>query len=362
MKILSLGYNSVDSGGPFSVEQNYINILKKKNIEVVKDTYLVKKLYKILISEKKKFIDYLNEYDLVHFHSFFSVSNALISKILFKNHIPYIISLHGNLNNWSMQKSRLKKLIFLKLFKSFIQKSQAIHVLNDYEKNEVSNIINFKKLRIFKLQNCLDVSQYKITKSSNKEKFTVLFFGRLNIKKGIYRLLDIIKLIEKKKINDIKFLFVGPKDKSIYKDFISKIESLKITKIVEIREGIKTIKEKNKLFSESDIFILPSDDEADSVSVKEALSAGLPVIISKNCKFPYKKNANQFIKIIDNKNLNQYVDSILEFYKNYQNLNYLSIQAHMFSNNNFSLQEIETDLPKIYKDCLTYSFESKNWY
>lgn len=362
MKILSIGYSSVDSGGPFNVEQNYINTLKEKNIEVVKKIYSFKDISKIFILDRKKFIDYLNEYDLVHFHNIFSVSNAIISNILFKNHIPYIISLHGNLNNWSMRQSKIKKIIFLKLFKSFISKSQAIHVLNDYEKNEISNILNFKKLRIFKLQNCLDVSQYKITKSINKEKFTILFFGRLNFKKGIYRLLNIIKLIEEEKIKDIKFLFVGPKDKSIYKDFISKIESLELSKIIEIRDGIETLDEKKKLFSESDVFILPSDDEADSVSVKEALSAGLPVIISKNCKFQFTKNANQFIKIIDNKNLNQYADTILEFYKNYQNLSSLAIKAHMFSDQNFSLKEIGTDLPKLYKDCLTYSFESKNWY
>ena len=69
-------------------------------------------------------------------------------------------------------------------------------------------------------------------------------------------------------------MFVGPKDKSIYNDFISKIESLELSKIIEIRDSIETLNEKKKLFSESDVFILPSDDEADSASVKEALSPG----------------------------------------------------------------------------------------
>ena len=79
------------------------------------------------------------------------------------------------------------------------------------------------------------------------------------------------------------------------------------------------INEKKKLFSECDIFILPSEDEADSVAIKEALSAGLPVIISKNCKFQIKeKETKQFVKIIDNKYIGQYVDVILGFYKNRQ--------------------------------------------
>jgi len=362
MKILSIGYKSADQGGPFNVEQNYIKVLQRKNIEVVRETYTLKKIFKILMLKKNFFVDYINEFDLVHFHAVFSISNALISKLLFKNHIPYIISLHGNLNNWSMNQSKLKKLIFLKFFQSYILKSQAIHVLNDFEKNEVSNTIDLKKLRTFKLQNCIDVPKYKITKSSSKVKFTVLFFGRLNLKKGIYRLLNIIKLLKKNSINDIKFLFVGPKDLSIYKDFLSKIESLKLTKIIEIRDSVQTLEDKKKLFSECDIFILPSDDEADSVSLKEALSAGLPVIISKNCKFEFTKDAIQFVKVIDNNDLNHYVDAILEFYKNYQNLNSLAIKAHTYSRLHFSLKEIEVFLPEIYYDCLTYSFKSKNWY
>ena len=42
---------------------------------------------------------------------------------------------------------------------------------------------------------------------------------------------------------------------------------------------------KEKYYIKNDFFILPSDDEADSMAIKESMGHGLPVIITKECKF-----------------------------------------------------------------------------
>lgn len=361
MKILSIGYTTIDAGGPYNVEENYKTILQKNNFIVDTKVFKLNTIIKNIFFNKKKLIDYLDLYDLVHIHNIFSISNVLIARLLYQLHIPYIISLHGNLNYWSLNQSKLKKKIFLYLFSSYIKNSCGVHILNDYERNEVSKIINIKNSKLFKLQNCIDVSKYKINKIKKKI-FTVLFFGRLNHKKGIFRLLDIIKKIDDDNIKNIKFLFVGPKDLEIFNEFKNKIKSLKIEKIIEIRDVVKTIEEKKNIFKESDIFILPSDDEADSVAVKEALSSGLPVVISENCKFDYNTDGKEFIKIVENNDLNKYCQVIKNFYKNNEITHNFSEAAHSFALNNFSLAKIEEVLPKIYYDCLTYSYETENWY
>lgn len=361
MKILSIGYTSIEAGGPYNVAENYRNILRKNNVSVDINNFELNKTIKDIYFNRKEFSKYLNSYDLVHFHNIFSISNALISNLLYQIHIPYILSLHGNLNHWSLNQSKFKKKIFLYLFRSFIRNSRGIHILNDNEKDEVSKIININNSRLFKLQNCIDVSKYKINKIKKKN-FTVLFFGRLNYKKGVFRLLEIIKKINSDNIKNIKFLFVGPKDFEIFNEFKNKIKSLKIEKIIEIRDVAKTLEEKKNVFKESDIFILPSEDEADSVAVKEALSSGLPVIISKNCKFNYDGDDKEFIKIIKNNDLNEYCKAIKNFYKNNEKFKKFSEAAHSFAVDNFSLSIIEDVLPKIYYDCLTYSYECENWY
>ena len=360
MKILSIGYTSVNDGGPFNVVQNYIKVLEKSNINVLKKIIYIKEIFDIFFNEKK-LTQYLEKFNLIHFHNIFSIRNALFAKFLYKKHIPYVISLHGNLNKWSLSQSKLKKKIFLKLFNSFIYNSQAIHVLNDFEKDEISDILDLKKLRIFKLHNCIDVLNYKIEVDS-KKKFTVLFFGRLTLKKGIFKLLKIIKLFYNNNFQNIRFLFVGPKDKIITKKLFKSIEELKINKIIEFKDSVETIEEKKNIFKESDIFILPSADEADSISIKEVLSAGLPVIISKNCKFEFDSTAKDFIKIIKTDDIKEYYRAIEYFYQNTKSLKNLSYKAQSYSEKNFSLNKIENELPEIYYDCLSYSFKSKNWY
>ena len=174
MKILSIGYTSVEAGGPYNVAENYQTILRKNNIITDIKNFKLNTVIKNILFNRKEFIEYLNLYDLVHFHNIFSISNALISSLLYQLHIPYIISLHGNLNYWSLTKSRLRKKIFLNLFSAFIKNSRAIHILNDHEKAEVSKIINIKNSRLFKLQNCIDVSKYKINKIKKKD---LLFYS-----------------------------------------------------------------------------------------------------------------------------------------------------------------------------------------
>ena len=68
---------------------------------------------------------------------------------------------------------------------------------------------------------------------------------------------------------------------------------------MNLKKRYISIFEKNKLFSQSNVFILPSKDEADSISIKEALACGTPIVISKNCKFLTSNETKEFIKELD---------------------------------------------------------------
>ena len=50
------------------------------------------------------------------------------------------------------------------------------------------------------------------------------------------------------------------------------------------------------MFAEVDVFILPSNDEADSVAIKEAIASGTPVVISHECKINSDELSDKFIK------------------------------------------------------------------
>lgn len=47
MKILSIGYTSVNDGGPFNVVQNYTKVLEKNNINVLSKIIYIKEIFDI---------------------------------------------------------------------------------------------------------------------------------------------------------------------------------------------------------------------------------------------------------------------------------------------------------------------------
>ena len=62
-------------------------------------------------------------------------------------------------------------------------------------------------------------------------------------------------------------------------------KELKLEHKVKFFEPVKENLKKSEIINESDFFVLPSMAEGDSVALKESVLHGLPLIITKNCKF-----------------------------------------------------------------------------
>ena len=77
---------------------------------------------------------------------------------------------------------------------------------------------------------------------------------------------------------------IGPADKTYFNKIINLINKLKLHDYIKIFDPIFDETLKARYLSQQDIFVLPSFEEADSVSLKEALALGLPVIISEQCR------------------------------------------------------------------------------
>ena len=357
IKILSLGYPSSDYGGPYYVAKLYKKILIKKII--VKNAYLKNSLFKFYFFKTKKLHSLINKFDIIHIHNIFSFHNITYTLDSFKIWNPIYYRCSWNLNDWSMRNKKFLKILFLKFFKGIIYNSRAFHVLNKFEKDEVSHYLDISRLRFLSLQNFIDAPDVGV-KTKNYE-FRVLFFGRLTEKKGIFELLKIIRLFKTNNIRNIKFIFVGPKEKKYFQEFINKINLYQISKYIELKEQITDDLSKKELFKTSDIFILPSKDEADSISIKEALFYGKPLVISSNCKFEIRPEAKEFIKEIKIFNEVKYYNAIMEFYVNQEKLYEDATKITLYAKKNFSVDLIENELANIYYDCISYSFKSKYW-
>ena len=113
----------------------------------------------------------------------------------------------------------------------------------------------------------------KHKKAYNSGRLNLLFVGQVNYRKGVHRLLDAIQQFEEK---DIHLNIVGnyDKDSKIYKQFCN---DPKVSFV-----GLVPHSEIDNIYSNSDVFILPSLSEGMARVGIEALGCGLPVICTEN--------------------------------------------------------------------------------
>jgi len=113
--------------------------------------------------------------------------------------------------------------------------------------------------------------------------FQVLFLGQINLRKGIARLIEAMRLLKDK---PIRLTLAGPCeiDSSSWAD-LPNVEWL----------GSVPRSEVGRLYENADVFILPTLSDGYAITQLEALSRGLPVIASAHCGAAVDHGVNGWI-------------------------------------------------------------------
>lgn len=122
---------------------------------------------------------------------------------------------------------------------------------------------------------------------------TVVSMGRAHDVKGFWHLMKSVSLV-KKKIPDVKLMFIGAGDFSEYKELAQKLHMEKDVLFTGVQ------KNPFALLARADVYALTSDSEGFPNALIEAMSSGLPCV-SVNCKTgpaeilqdDYRKSENQ---------------------------------------------------------------------
>jgi glycosyltransferase involved in cell wall biosynthesis len=180
----------------------------------------------------------------------------------------------------------LKKKIYLSLFeKRNLRNAAAIHFLVEEEKKDFFQA-KLPLRRAIVIPNGLEGGpedgvvrgffRQKFGIPSNKK--LVLFLGRLHWKKGLDTLIPAFREVIKADRNAVLILAGG--DDGYKKSAEELIKKYDIGENV-VFTGMILDKEKKAALSESDLFVMPSLFEACSISLLEALSFGLPAIVTE---------------------------------------------------------------------------------
>lgn len=233
------------------------------------------------IHKASEFSELINEFspDVVIFHSLYMVEYISFSKYLTKCHIPYLVELHGALSKENYKKGKFKKYIAnLLCFNKFLRGAKSIIYLNagEYSNSLVKNI---NPQSIIIPNGCYLPSKVERFDKMPPERIEILFLGRIDIyHKALDVLLEALEIVEKEGCADrIHFHFYGTGLESDLASFKSAIN--KISSFADFGGPVYG-REKEQVFQSSHIFILNSRYEGMPMGILEALSYGLPCIIT----------------------------------------------------------------------------------
>jgi len=339
------------------IENHCYNLAKellKRNIEVEihtsKDTLTelgILKDYEIVDGFKVfrhedfwKFVP--KDYDIIHLHNFnifphFWIFLKNFTKRLFKMKAPrLVITLHGGFTPWWKEFSSLGKTI-KRIYHKTLGKFFLNHVVDkivavsEWERDQlIRDGINAKKITI--IPNGVEELAYNLPKikSFNLKKYKpyLLFIGRIS---QIKNLDFVIKCL--KKINNVKirFLIVGPVHEKEYYEYLNNL-------ILEFKLQDRVVflgevygKPKYELIDNALAVVLVSHNEAEPITIKEAMVRGKSVIVSNIDPLRYlvKNEKNGFVVT----NEEEFVNAVISL------LNDKNLITKMSENNKIKAQE-----------------------
>ncbi len=218
-----------------------------------------------------------NNPDLVVFHELYNLKYLSICKNLKKNRIPYVILAHGELRAEAQRQSKWKKRIAnLLLFNKYFKGAAAIQCLSKMEAETTH-----KGKRKFIGSNGIFIPEnYK--KDFAKEGLQITYIGRLEVHvKGLDLLLEGVKSA-KEQLKDVgaKIDIYGPDYNGRYESVQNLIKETGVEDLVTLHREVSGA-EKERVLLNSDVFIQTSRHEGMPMGILEAMSYGLPCLITE---------------------------------------------------------------------------------
>lgn len=174
------------------------------------------------------------------------------------------------------------------------QKANRIICLSDLEMKLISEKFKVSEERLVKIPNGLDVGRFRQLPICKKDyDFQILYVGRLEKYKRVdwilFALKEILKELPEKKIH-LVIVGKGPFQEKL----IELSHELDLDNFLSFKANLSDSKLLEE-YCKCDVFVMPSEYEAFSISTLEALSCGKPVIVSDVGFLPVISKNNGYI-------------------------------------------------------------------
>jgi glycosyltransferase involved in cell wall biosynthesis len=228
----------------------------------------------------------VKEYDIVHIHSLYLFHNAAAGHYCREYSVPYLIRPHGTLDPFLFERHRLRKIIMELLFeRKNIKCAAAIHFTTEEEKRLAEpytfgtpGIVVPHGLDLAEYQNLPASGAFKSQYPETNGKKIILFFGRINFKKGLDILARAYSMVARSR-DDVHLVIAGPDNEGFGEKVRGWLSDEGVLERVTFTGMLKGL-DKLVAMRDAEMFVLPSYSENFGIAVVEAMACGIPVIIS----------------------------------------------------------------------------------
>lgn len=244
--------------------------------------------------------------DLVHAHGLWLRSSAQNHRWCCKSGVPYMVSPHGMLDPWAVKNSSWKKKIAGHWFEyDHLNGATCLHALCNSEAKSIRQFGQQNPICV--IPNGIDLpasggSTHSAPWCNDHGRKALLFIGRLHPKKGLPLLLDAwksLKLSNPELLDEWFLAIAGWSEVGHQAVLEAQVAELEIRDDVEFLGALHG-EAKHSALCHASGFILPSYSEGLPMSILEAWSYRLPVLMTPECNLPEGFSANAAVSLQTN--------------------------------------------------------------
>ena len=218
-----------------------------------------------------------NKPDIVIFHECYRIQYLKIAKELKKIKVPYVIVPHGELSNDAQKKKRVKKLAAnILIFNRFIGGAAGVQLLSDTEKRNT----RFGKKK-FVATNGINIPE-RSKQQFREDAIKIVYIGRLDAyHKGLDLMVEgVSKCADFMRNNMCTVDIYGPDILGRREHVEALIAEHNVGDIITVHDPVLG-EEKERILLDGDVFIQTSRFEGMPMGILEALSYGVPCLITE---------------------------------------------------------------------------------
>jgi glycosyltransferase involved in cell wall biosynthesis len=228
---------------------------------------------------------------VVHVHGLWQGHGRRGAREARRSRVPYLVAAHGMADPWALRHKAWKKAVYTALFEGRnLRRASCLHALARPEIGHLRALA--PRAPVCFVPNGVDLAPFDDLPPRSaledeypelRDRFVLLFFGRLHVKKGLDLLADATAALARE-CPSIHLLLAGVDDGALG-PFRDRCAARGLTRRVTW-VGHVSGERARRVWGAADAFVLPSYSEGFSMAVLEALACRLPAVVTTACNFP----------------------------------------------------------------------------